>query len=279
MWPRLEEMLREADHDFVHLEVREGETAADCVATLPGTGVNGILVAGGDGTVMEVVNGMMREGVDVPLAIVPTGTANFVARAFGLPTDFEEAMRLAILGANRRVDVGQCGDRYFLLGVGLGIAERFVTETEEAEKKRLGWMAYLRNLATEVRAPRMTYCIEQEGEKPIHLTGVALVVVNAAAFGAAKPVSSEVRPDDGKLDIVVLHRLGLRDAMRIGWKALFGEVTHDSEVTHWPLESFVISSEPKVPIQVDGDDVGQSTPLQFHVHPHRFSVIVGTTEV
>lgn len=274
--PEIEKALSEVGDSFEDLLIEEGQSVGACLETTKQT-YDRVLVAGGDGTVMEAVNGLMRRKMDVPLAIVPTGTANFVARALTIPTEREEAIKVALQGEPARIDVGKCGDRYFVLGVGLGLAERFVTETEDAEKKRLGPLAYLMTLARELRTPRITFEIAEEGKAPTEIRGVALVVANSAGFGGGKSVSDEVKPDDGQLDWVVLHRVEWTSALRLAWRSLFGEVTDDPVVTHRPFTICRISSRPKVPVQIDGDAVEQTTPLDFAIFRRKLSVIQPTT--
>jgi diacylglycerol kinase family enzyme len=215
--------------------------------------------------------------MDVPLAIVPTGTANFVARALEIPTEREEAIEIALNGEATTIDVGKCGDRYFALGVGLGLAERFVTKTEDAEKKRLGPLAYILGLIRELRTPLIRFQIEEEGKPREELIGVALVVANAAGFGDGKKISDEVRSDDGRLDRVILHRIDWPTALRLAWRSLFGEVTDDPSVTHQAFTQCRISCVPKMPVQIDGDAVDQTTPLEFAVLHKKLAVIRGAT--
>jgi YegS/Rv2252/BmrU family lipid kinase len=270
--PTIEAALREVGDTFEDLTIEEGQTASACLATTE-QDYDRVLVAGGDGTVMEAVNGLMRREMDVPMAIVPTGTANFVARALEIPTDRDEAIQVALSGEGVRLDVGKCGDRYFVLGVGLGLAERFVTTTEDAEKRRLGPLAYLLTLMRELRTPRIRFEVAVEGEETVPLVGVALVVANAAGFGHGKAISEKVQGDDGRLDLVVLHRIGLRSAIRLAWRSLFGELTHDPEVTHRPLTACRVASRPAVPVQIDGDPVEQATPLDIAVLHKKLTIV------
>lgn len=273
--PDIESALAEAGDSFEDLLIEEGQNVGECLRTTHQT-YDRVLVAGGDGTVMEAVNGLMAREMDVPLAIVPTGTANFVARALEIPTDRDEALEVALNGEQARIDVGKCGERYFALGVGLGLAERFVTTTEDAEKKRLGPFAYILGLARELRMPVIRFEIDGEAGKR-EVRGVALVVANAAGFGEGKTVSEKVKSDDGQLDLVVLHRIDWPTALRLAWRSIFGEVTHDPAVSHWPLKQCRIGSVPQVPVQIDGDAVEQTTPLEFAIFHRKLTVVRAVT--
>lgn len=272
--PAIEAAFRLDGCEWLPLEIGEGESASEKIGQLSSSDFDGLMVAGGDGTVMEAVNGLIRHGFDVPLGIVPTGTANFVARALEVPQVPTEAIAVAMAGSVRRIDVGQCGDRYFALGVGLGLAERFVTATEDAEKKRLGAWAYLLTLIREVRSPRIEFIVERADGREILRRGVAMVVANTAGLGDGHSFSEEVKPDDGLLDVVVLHHVGPIDAVRLAVRALRGNLTRDQAVTHHQWGEFTLHSRPPVPIQIDGDDVAQTLPLHIKVHPERLQVFV-----
>lgn len=275
--PAIEAAFRVGDCTWRPLEIGEGESAADKIGQADPADFDAVMVAGGDGTVMEAVNGLMRHGLEIPLGIVPTGTANFVARALDVPQAPTEAIAVALAGSIRRIDVGQCGERFFTLGVGLGLAERFVTATEDAEKKRLGPWAYLLSLIREVRSPRIEFVIERPDGREVHPHGVALVVANTAGLGEGHTFSDDVQPDDGLLDIVILHRIGPLNAVRLAVRALRGDLTRDHAVTHRQWGEFRLHSKPKVPIQIDGDDVAQTLPLDIKVHPQRLQVFVRPT--
>lgn len=272
--PAIEAAFNVDGCDWIPVEIEEGETAATKLGQIPASEFDGIMVAGGDGTVMEAVNGIMRHDLEAPLAIVPTGTANFVARALEVPQAPTEAIAVALAGNVRKIDVGQCGDRYFALGVGLGLAERFVTATEEAEKRRLGPWAYLLNLVREVRSPRVEFIVEREDGRELHPRGVAMVVANAAGLGEGHTFSEEIKPDDGLLDLVVLDHIGPMNAVRLAVRAFRGNLTHDHTVTHRQWKEFTLHSRPAVPLQIDGDDVPQTLPLRFCVHHQRLGVFV-----
>ena len=269
--PAIESAIAAAGDLFEDLTIEEGHSVGECLAatTQP---YDRILIAGGDGTVMEAVNGLMHRGVDVPLSIIPTGTANLVARALEIPTDREDAMAVALGDESVRLDVGKCGDRYFALGVGLGLAERFVTSAEEGEKRRLGPAAYILSLIREIQAPRIRFEVAVDEKPATEYRGVALVVANTAGIGDGRKFSDEVKGSDGQLNLVVLHHIGWLSAMRLAWRALFGELTHDPEVTHIPFQTARIASRPEVPIQIDGDPVRQTTPLDIAVFHKKLTV-------
>jgi len=232
-----------------------------------------VIAAGGDGTVRQVVNGLLKSELDAALGIVPLGTANVIAHALGLPKDPKEALEIALGPEAQRLDVGLCHEEAFLLGCGLGLAERFVTHTGDEEKAHLGPIAYLKRLLAERDAPKVEFCIESS-KGVLRMQGVGLVVANLAQLGTqVKPVE-DVSPVDGELGLIILKRARLIDLLRLGFRSLFGNAADDAALDYFSTSKCRISSEPKVPIQIDGDKVDQTSPFQFDLLPHRLAVKV-----
>ena len=232
-----------------------------------------IVACGGDGTVRIVVNAMIAAQSEARLGIVPLGTANVIARAMGLPQQPAEALKIALSGEERKVDVGLCHGEAFLLGCGLGLAERFVTTVGHAEKVRLGPLAYIKKLLSERDAPIVEFSVDQENGS-LTMRGVGLVVANMAQIGPnVKPVA-EVSPVDGRLGLILLKHSGLWDFARLAARALVGNASADDALDVVSVQKCRISSKPKVPIQIDGDAVDQEAPFEFEVLPSRLTIRV-----
>lgn len=230
-----------------------------------------VIACGGDGTVRRVVNALIAAKSDAALGIVPLGTGNVIARALGLPLEQEQALEVALDENERRIDVGWCHEEAFLIGCGLGLAERFVTQVGYEDKRRLGAAAYLRKLMAERHAPRVTFCVDF-GDRTERMQGVGLIVANLAQLGPSIRPLKEVKPDDGRLGVIVLRHSGFWALLRIGLFGLFGRAAHDPAVELRTARSCRVSSDPKVPIQIDGDEWDQKDPFEFSVLPERLRV-------
>jgi diacylglycerol kinase (ATP) len=254
----------------------KGQASNLCIGTkddIPRETWDVVVAGGGDGTVHTVVNALIAQKSEARLGIVPLGTANVISRALGLPSDPKEALSIALGREEKCVDVGFCHGDAFLLGCGLGLAERFVTQAGDREKARLGPLAYLKRLIAERDAPMVEFCVESE-KGSLRLQGVGLVVANLAQLGPhLKPVE-EVSPDDGQLGLIVLKRSSLLDFMRIGLRGLIGKASEDDALDVILTSKCRVSSQPKVPIQIDGDQVEQTSPFEFDVLPQRLWVRV-----
>lgn len=262
------------DDDFTNICCRVAPDAARGKVEDIANGSWDLVVAcGGDGTVRSVVNAMIASESDAKLGIVPLGTANVVSRVFGIPEDAEDALGVVLGAGERQTDVGLCHGEAFLLGCGLGLAERFVTAAGHEEKRRLGPLAYVKRLLEERKAPINTFCIESAGGT-LTMLGVGLVVANVAQLGPRiKPLGEDkAAPDDGRLSLIVLRRASGWDLVRLALKGLFGRASEDSALEYMPIGKCRVSSEPKVPIQIDGDPVEQQAPFDFDVLPSRLTI-------
>lgn len=172
-----------------------------------------VIASGGDGTVRYVAGSLRHTGV--PLAIIPNGTGNLLARTLGVPvSNVEEAVRIAFDGVVRQIDVGLASDpedpsgteHPFLVIAGIGIDAAMVANTNPALKERLGWLAYvdgaLRSL-TASKPVRVRYRVDGRSE---HVRNAhSLMVGNVGALPGNIELMPGARIDDGMLDVAVVH--------------------------------------------------------------------------
>lgn len=228
-------------------------------------GAREIVACGGDGTVMAVVNGIARAQLSVEtgtdennrctLSIVPGGTANLVAAALGIPTEFGRAVALAT-GHNARVrtiDLGQCEQLYFVLGVGVGLTERLVSRTSSRDKETLGKLAYVKAMLSDLGARPHSIKFKLDDRNSKRARGVAVVIANARTIGTHLDFAPDAKMDDGQLDLCILHSFGLRDLVRIVWHSLRGQLPKDRGISFYQARRIEITTDPPLDVQVDGE--------------------------
>jgi len=178
-----------------------------------------VLAVGGDGTVAEVMAAAHQQ--DVPMGIVPRGTANIVARELGLPAGWRKATRRARerFPVTRPVDLVRVNDGYSALASGIGFDATVMRYTPRALKYWLGRAAYLVAGAWWLpQAPLFECTIRADGEA-IEMTAVVVMVVNAGMLGAAPfRFGPNIAIDDGMLDIVVYRPRSLGDRAGVLWR-------------------------------------------------------------
>jgi diacylglycerol kinase (ATP) len=164
-----------------------------------------VIVYGGDGTVMDVVNGMA--GGSLPMAIIPGGTGNAVAAELNIPIDPMQALEQICAGEGELhgYDVGRVGERYFMLRCDTGLSTEVMLQTDRESKERYGVIAYFMTLARSLVEPRRyDYTLIVDGKTYQH-TGAACVIANIGSVGTLRlTLGPSVKPDDGLLDVFVM---------------------------------------------------------------------------
>jgi YegS/Rv2252/BmrU family lipid kinase len=173
-------------------------------------GVDLVLACGGDGTVTACAEGVTGSGV--PLAIIPMGTGNLLARNVGLPMGLDEALAVALGGVQQPIDAGRVNGTLFVVMAGLGLDARMLSDTSDELKKRLGWVAYAISAARHLGDRPMRVTVSADGGRRRRMRANALIVGNVGWLRGGLPLLPDARPDDGMLDAVVLIAGGL-----IGW--------------------------------------------------------------
>jgi diacylglycerol kinase (ATP) len=216
---RLIALAEQVGWDGMVLETSEGLNVEAIGAALSRRDFQLVLAAGGDGTVAEVMAAAHQQ--DVPMAIVPRGTANIVARELGLPAGWRKATRRALerFPVTRAVDLVRVNDGYSALASGIGFDATVMRYTPRMLKYWLGRAAYLVAGAWWLpQAPLFECSIRADGEA-IDMTAVVVLVVNAGMLGAAPfRFGPNIAIDDGLLDIVVYRPRTLGDRAGVLWR-------------------------------------------------------------
>lgn len=228
-------------------------------------GYRAVCVVGGDGTVAETVTGLA--GTDVPLAVIPRGTANQVAHNLHIPSNLEEAVDLAINGKPAAVDLGQIGDRTFALVAGAGFDAAVMASATRGMKERWGFAAYVFAAVKEaLTAQPVQFRITADGEE-IEVRAVSVMLANVGELFAhflPFPVPLAPRPmsswQDGLFDVVILAPRNVMDVPAVVWKALGGQFGDDDRLIHFQAKEVTIEADPGIAVQIDGDPAGE-TPM------------------
>jgi YegS/Rv2252/BmrU family lipid kinase len=260
-------------------EIRETQNAGDALNWAQQAGAEGfdlVLVSGGDGTIMEAMSGLIKSGATIPLAQVPVGTANLLARAILIPTEPDQALDIAFRGKPERFDVGYLPneDRYFALVAGAGYDARLIADASRELKNLLGFGAYvvtgIKNLFT-LRPARIE--LEVDGQRR-RLRAHTIMVVNVGqieSFGIA--LGPNIHPHDGKLDLMIASSATIWGALRIALRILTRRFTGHRDLTYFSASRIRITARPPLPTQIDGEELG-TTPLYVEAVPQGALLIV-----
>ncbi|HVL83140.1 MAG TPA: diacylglycerol kinase family protein [Pseudonocardia sp.] len=237
-----------------------------------GDGVERLVVAGGDGSLGVAARAAHRE--KVPLAVLPTGTANDFARALDLPRDLEQACALAAdpTAATRHREVGLFGDHPFVNAAAAGLSA-VASRRAEPHKPRLGPLAYaVGALLAGATAPPLRCRVRCDGTERFAGDVWQVVVGATGAFGGGSQIGG-TRPDDGLLDVAVVPA-GPRVALvRRAYGMRRGQLTEQADVPHHRGRKIEIDLPPGTPFNVDGD-VRECHPALFALLPGGVEVVV-----
>ncbi len=237
-------------------------------------GYDAVIAAGGDGTISEVVNGLLRaagDGDALPLGILPMGSANDFSDLLGLPRDLTAAAQLIAAGNTRKLDAGRVNDHFFLNNSAVGM-EPMVTIKSQKIKHISGNMRYMAALArtlVRLRSWRMKIKWDDgsyEGD------GILLSMCNGPRTGGF-PMAPGAELNDGLLDFVFAPKMPKITLVNVLRRLMKG-----SHITH-PLITFArttrltIESEPGLPLHADGEILGTDiNSITFQVLPSKITL-------
>ena len=249
-------------------------------------GADVVLVAGGDGTVRAVAEGLRDS--DTAMAVLPSGTGNLLARNLDLPVNsMDDAIEIAFNGKDHDIDLGiaaitrENGDReehVFLVMAGLGIDAKMIANTRSDLKKAVGWLAYIDGTIRSIPSlepVRLTYSRDKGAKKTLDVHSI--MIGNCGSLPGGLLLIPDAKPDDGLLDIVALRPQGafgwLRVWNKVAWengvlrKSAVGRKIIDlsrdvKDVTYWTGKDLVIDVDKPQEFQLDGDEFGEAV----HVH-------------
>jgi diacylglycerol kinase (ATP) len=214
-------------------------------------GVAAVIAAGGDGTVNEVLNGL--DGSQVPLGILPVGTANDFARQAGIPTDADHAMDVILRRKPRRVDTLELNGRRFLNVSTGGVGAEATADTPPEAKESLGMLAYAITGARKLRelAPRRALVtgpgFEHDGEFVLFAVG------NARQTGGGVAITPRASMTDGLLDLCLVQPMPRAEFARLALRIRRGEHLDHPSVRYAQLPAVTVTGDEPISVNVDGE--------------------------
>jgi diacylglycerol kinase (ATP) len=248
--------------------------AAELAAKAANNGSTDVIVAGGDGTINEAIQGMV--GTKSRLGILPRGTANVLARELGLPMNIDEAINIAAHGKSRRIHFGIAIDettnirRHFVLMAGIGLDASVVGRVQPGLKKRIGrgafWLSGLSHLATWHPNP---FTLEIEG-KTYNATFAA--IGKAARYGGDLMITPRARLDEPSFEICIIESVSRVQYLHLLSYAMREGMPNDKQGVQF-VKASKVRAFGDAPVQVDGEVIGH-LPMRFEISPHSLEVIV-----
>ncbi len=229
-----------------------------------------VIAVGGDGTIHEVVNGLM--GGKAALGVVPVGTGNDLVNALNIPFEIDAALELISQNKPRPIDVGQVNERYFINGLGVGF-DAWVVKKSFSIKKLRGNLVYLYAvLATLKSYSHSVLNVDIDGEKKQRRLFM-LTVGNGPSLGGGFRLTPEARLNDNRFDICMIHQMPTMAVLRNLLRVYSGSHVKDPRVEMSRGQSLAISSDQPFAAHADGEELGYDlTVLNITIHSGALNV-------
>ena len=276
--PEIEQLVASAG---LALQIHRSESVGDLerlVGEQVDAGARRVIVAGGDGSVHEAVNGIMTAAGSASLGVIPTGTGNDFAKSAAIPLDWRAATtllagRIADGAPPRTIDVGRMNNRYFANGAGIGLDAK-VTEIARSFRWPIGDLVYLVAIFRTMLDGIATPDIQLESDTvqwhgPVTLASVS----NGPWIGGMFHIAPMARNDDGRLELLIAAPVTRRRVFGLLPKLMKGEHMGEREITHAGTRWLRVTASSPVLSHLDGEVQPPQTAFEFEVLPSRLSLL------
>lgn len=260
------------DYDLTVYKTKKKKDATE-QAKLSSNKYDIIIAAGGDGTINEVINGLVNSRSS--LGIIPIGTGNSFAAELKISLNFIKACQIIKKNKIKKFDLGKANNSYFLLWSGIGFDAHVLDNVQPLLKKILGITAYPLTAfqkLVDYKAPLMSITMDDKIKK----NGYFTVISNIKNYGRFFQFSPNADPFDGKLDVCILKKKPtfkkmLEYLMIISKKKK--KKNYDKDIDHFQAKKIKIDSKEKILIHTDAEIIG-TTPVTIIVVPKAVSIII-----
>jgi diacylglycerol kinase family enzyme len=254
-------------------EVREGTDITSIVQDATTHSLTAVIAGGGDGTLNAVAQGL--RDTPVPMAILPIGTLNHLARDLGIPLEVDRAIDALYHSREVAIDLGEVNGRVFLNNsiIGLYPAYRFARD----RRQRRGWAKW-RAIGSAIfsvlrRKPCLDVRLVADGRELLRKTPYILVANNEHRMEGYR-LGERDRFDQGRLWVYVMHPLSRWGLIRLAFSLLLGSFDKKEDFEVFPVESLRVTSRRKrIGVAVDGDVIRMKLPLEYRSLPAALRVL------
>ena len=228
------------------------------------SGVQLVVICGGDGTVMACLGALA--GTDLPVAIIPVGSGNLLARNLGIPLGLDDSLATAVGGVDRRIDLGRLDDQPFAVMAGMGFDAAMMADATEDMKRAVGWPAYVASGLRHLRDPVMRIRLRIDDGPMLRRSARTVLVGNVGQLEGGLELLPDAEADDGLLDVIIVAPRTLRDWLRVAYR-IVRRRKHDRHLERLRGTTISIEADRSVPRQMDGEVIAEGCRIDVRVEP------------
>ncbi|HET7559371.1 MAG TPA: diacylglycerol kinase family protein, partial [Limnochordia bacterium] len=280
LWPRLAARLGERGDAFERVRTTRPGDAGRLAAQAQADGYDRIIAIGGDGTLQETIDGLLRAAATAqaagptqmtpapagPVGWIPAGTGNDFARSTGIPTDPLQALTLALDGEPHPIDVGQINGTYFLNVAGAGFDAKVAARVNRMRLRLGGLPTYLLAVLCELWLQKNAPLVVRWDGRSKRINSFLIAVGNAQYYGGGIRMCPGAQLDDGLLDVCIGGDFGRLEALRALTRTFSGRHVALPKVEVLKAKTLRIDGPPDLPIHADGQTLG-TLPAEIRVCP------------
>jgi YegS/Rv2252/BmrU family lipid kinase len=266
------ELERQGVTEPLWYEVPKSRKAPAQVEKAIAEGSELLFVWGGDGTVQRCIDAL--DGANVPLAIVPAGTANLFASNLNIPQDIEKAVDIGLHGARRKLDVGRMNGERFAVMAGAGFDAQMIREADAGLKDRIGRVAYVWTGVNQLGRKPFEAAIKVDGTTWFEGKASSVLLGNVGELFGGIEAFEDARPDDGVLELGVVTADSVLEWMRTIARTAVGASSTSPFVQVTKARSAEVTFDRKVLYELDGGDRKKVKKLEVEIEPGAIDVCV-----
>ncbi|CDM65297.1 diacylglycerol/lipid kinase family protein [Pyrinomonas methylaliphatogenes] len=284
-WPRLASELRAHFGPFACAFTEKAGDAMRIAEEEARAGRRFIIACGGDGTISEVANGLLRAGTETELGILPSGTGGDFQKTLRIPRRASDAARALCEGRTQLIDVGRANyvgfagrkeERFFINVASFGMGGEVVARLKKGTTRLFGGrLAFAYSmLRTVFGFERPRVAVSLDGKEEIYLDVINFCIANARYFGGGMKIAPEAKLADGLFDIVVIGDMPSVEVVLKSYSIYLGTHLSLDQVSHAYARSCVaraVEGGREVSLEIDGETVGR-LPASFEILPSALRV-------
>lgn len=246
---------------------REAKLAAE-------RGFDLVIAAGGDGTVHEVVNGLVEHPHPPKLAILPCGTTNDFARALHLPKNLIHASDIVAKGKTIHVDVGKFGDRYFINVAAAGKVTEVTYQAKRKMKAVMGPLAYYVKAIEKLGELHHAFPIKLKADKnEFEMEALLVIIANSVSVGGFRQLAPDADLCDGLLDVLIVPKTNITDLLQLTALAMRGKHIDSEQLIYFQTNRLDIDTQMPLKLNLDGE-LGGRFAGTVEILPRRLEIFV-----